>query len=135
MSVRGCGVRSACVAQHLGVSKVSVTSMIKTLVSEGLVEKERYGTIFLTPQGERVAHQLARTMSLIQDRVPLMGLSLSSEEVRGVAFLLASAFMGYDGIYEQCLCRATTVARACPSGEEGDDSSRAPEDARLPEAQ
>ena len=48
------------IADHLGVSKSGVTSMLRSLQSRGLVTHERYGAVELTPSGQRLA---ARTES------------------------------------------------------------------------
>jgi DtxR family Mn-dependent transcriptional regulator len=43
------------IAEALGVTKSGVTSMIRSLVSRGLVDHERYGCVELTPEGSRLA--------------------------------------------------------------------------------
>jgi Mn-dependent DtxR family transcriptional regulator len=43
------------IADHLGVSKSGVTSMLRSLQSRGLVTHERYGAVELTPAGQRLA--------------------------------------------------------------------------------
>lgn len=43
------------IADHLGVSKSGVTSMLRSLQSRGLVSHERYGAVELTPAGQRLA--------------------------------------------------------------------------------
>ena len=48
------------IADHLGVSKSGVTSMMRSLLSRELVTHERYGCVELTPTGLRLA---ARTES------------------------------------------------------------------------
>ena len=45
----GRGVRSVEIAARMNVSKPSAHSMLQNLCQAGLVEKERYGTVFLTP--------------------------------------------------------------------------------------
>lgn len=47
----GRGVRSVEIAARMNVSKPSAHSMLQNLCQAGLVEKERYGTVFLTPEG------------------------------------------------------------------------------------
>ena len=44
----GRGVRSVEIAARMNVSKPSAHSMLQNLCQAGLVEKERYGTVFLT---------------------------------------------------------------------------------------
>jgi Mn-dependent DtxR family transcriptional regulator len=43
------------VAEHLGVSKSGVTSMIRALQTRGLVTHEKYGCVELTGAGQRLA--------------------------------------------------------------------------------
>ena len=49
------GVRSTDLARSIGVTKPSVYTMAKSLCSLGLVEKDRYGAIRFTQDGEDVA--------------------------------------------------------------------------------
>jgi len=69
------------IADHLGVSKSGVTSMLRSLQSRGLVTHERYGAVELTPSGQRLA---ARTES--SRRVLTMFLT----EILGVPEAVAS---------------------------------------------
>jgi len=43
------------IAEHLGVTKSGVTSMIRSLAARGLVDHERYGCVELTDEGRRFA--------------------------------------------------------------------------------
>ena len=45
------------IAEHLGVSKSGVTSMMRSLQSRGLVSHERYGCVELTASGARLAER------------------------------------------------------------------------------
>lgn len=45
------------IAEHLGVSKSGVTSMMRSLLSRELVTHERYGCVELTPVGLRLAER------------------------------------------------------------------------------
>lgn len=45
------------IAEHLGVSKSAVTSMIRGLQARGLVTHERYGCVELTDPGRRLAER------------------------------------------------------------------------------
>ena len=47
----GKGVRSVEIAARMNVSKPSAHSMLQNLCQAGLVEKERYGTVYLTREG------------------------------------------------------------------------------------
>lgn len=59
------GARSVDIAQRLGVSKPSVTTMTRSLVKLGLVEKERYSAVFLTGSGRRMAEAYAVCCALL----------------------------------------------------------------------
>jgi len=56
------------IAERLGVTRASVTSMLSTLSKQGLIDRERYRPIRLTTEGEELAlrvvrrHRLAETM-------------------------------------------------------------------------
>jgi len=69
------------IADHLGVSKSGVTSMIRSLQTRGLVTHERYGNVELTSAGRRLA---SRTES--NRRV----LSTFLSEILGVPETIAS---------------------------------------------
>lgn len=45
------------IADHLGVSKSGVTSMLRSLQTRGLVTHERYGCVELTAPGQRLAER------------------------------------------------------------------------------
>lgn len=49
------GVRCVEIADVLGVSKPSVHTMMKTLEGMNLVNKSRYGMVFLTSEGSAIA--------------------------------------------------------------------------------
>ncbi len=68
-------------ADHLGVSKSGVTSMLRSLERRGLVTHERYGCVELTPEGRGLA---SRTES--SRRVLTMFLT----EILGVAETIAN---------------------------------------------
>jgi len=46
------------VSRKLGISQASVTKMLKRLVSEGLVNHEKYGGTTLTKKGYTIAHAI-----------------------------------------------------------------------------
>nr|WP_245547762.1 metal-dependent transcriptional regulator [Halovivax ruber] len=56
------------IAEQLGVTRASVTSMLSTLSKQGLIDRERYRPIRLTTEGKKIAlrvvrkHRLAETM-------------------------------------------------------------------------
>lgn len=54
-SIDGGGVRSAVIADRIGVSRPSVHKMMESLGKAGLIHKNGYGAVFLTEEGERMA--------------------------------------------------------------------------------
>ena len=53
------------IAERLGVSKAGVTSMLRTLVSRGLVDHEPYGDVKLTVEGRRLAARTSRSRDVL----------------------------------------------------------------------
>lgn len=91
-------IRSKEVAAALGVTRVSVANMTKTLVDEGFLEKEQYGAIHLKAFGEVIAHRALVLISHLEHRMPQLGLRLSPEEVHDLAFIMACALLGCDDL-------------------------------------
>lgn len=54
----GENVKSVELARHLNVSRASVNKAINTLIEEKLVNKEYYGNISLTEEGQRVSNKI-----------------------------------------------------------------------------
>jgi len=54
----GKGVRSIDIAKELGISKPSVSEMLRKLAGENLVKIQPYSKIFLTGKGKRKAEKL-----------------------------------------------------------------------------
>jgi DtxR family transcriptional regulator, Mn-dependent transcriptional regulator len=73
---------TSALAERLGVSPPSVTSMLKKLAVLGLAEHERYHGARLTPKGERVALEVIRHHRLIEQYlVETLGLSIDAVHV------------------------------------------------------
>jgi DtxR family transcriptional regulator, Mn-dependent transcriptional regulator len=70
---------TSALAERLGVSAPSVTSMLKKLASLDLVEHERYRGATLTKRGERVALEVIRHHRLLEQYlVETLGLSIDA---------------------------------------------------------
>jgi hypothetical protein len=67
------------IAASLGISQASVTNMVKRLDAEGFVLYEKYRGLVLTPEGERIAKEIARRHRILTDFLSQLG--VSSEEV------------------------------------------------------
>jgi DtxR family transcriptional regulator, Mn-dependent transcriptional regulator len=73
---------TSALAERLGVSPPSVTSMLKKLAVLGLAEHERYHGARLTAKGERVALEVIRHHRLIEQYlVETLGLSIDAVHV------------------------------------------------------
>jgi len=60
------GIRSIDIANALGISKASVSYMMKVLRDEGYVSKEKRGTVTLTESGRSVAANVKRNYEVIE---------------------------------------------------------------------
>jgi DtxR family Mn-dependent transcriptional regulator len=67
ISRSGRRVRVTDVAEHLGVTKPSVSAALSGLEQKGLVRHERYGEVQLTTQGALVAEEMYRRHRLLQE--------------------------------------------------------------------
>ncbi len=87
LSENGGGVRASDVAGYLGFSRPSVSRMLKSLTEIKLLDRDRYGKIYLTNAGRTVAEELAR-MSQDLGRLLREALDLSSEAADDCALML-----------------------------------------------
>ena len=62
----GTNVRSVDIAHKLGVAKASVNRAVNTLIQNGLVAKEPYGDISLTPAGIATSQNVLRKHLVIK---------------------------------------------------------------------
>jgi len=60
------GVRSVDVAKALGISKPSVSAMVRKLADKGYVTAERYGALFLTKEGLKEGKRITRSYRIIR---------------------------------------------------------------------
>lgn len=72
--------RAVNIAQHLGVSHVTVTNSIARLKRDGLVTSERYRSIFLTPAGKRLADKVRQRHQLVLDFLRALGVPAKHAE-------------------------------------------------------
>ena len=63
---RGPPVKTSTIADHLDVTSPTVTSMVEKLSDRGLVEREKYTGVELTPDGETVAVEVLRHHRLLE---------------------------------------------------------------------
>jgi DtxR family Mn-dependent transcriptional regulator len=60
------GARVSDIAERLNVTKASTNSAMTTLSEKGLITNEKYGEIFLTPAGKKLAELTANKHHTIQ---------------------------------------------------------------------
>lgn len=60
------GARLSDIAERLGVTKASTNSAMVTLSDKGLITNEKYGEIFLTPAGRKLAEFTSNKHRTIQ---------------------------------------------------------------------
>lgn len=59
-------VRSIDVAEALGITKASVSCMMKQLKEDGYIKKEKYGSVTLTEKGHEEAANVKRRYNLLK---------------------------------------------------------------------
>lgn len=69
------------VARLLGVSKATVTKKIAQLQREGLVRSEPYRSIFLEPQGAKIAEEARRIHEIVLEFLIAAGVSPDDAEI------------------------------------------------------
>ena len=74
----GKGVRSVEIAARMNVSKPSAHSMLQNLCQAGLVEKERYGTVYLTREGRSAAARIAERVAALPGLSAVQGDSVAT---------------------------------------------------------
>ncbi len=84
-------VRSVDLAEHLGISKPSVSEMVDKLSDEGLVNKERYGQIELTKKGLKLAKDITNKRRIIELFLKEI-VGLGEKELKEEAHRLEHAF-------------------------------------------
>ncbi|ARU42522.1 transcriptional regulator MntR [Armatimonadetes bacterium Uphvl-Ar1] len=73
--------RTTDLADRLGVSKVNVSKTIQKLAKEGLVTSEPYRSIFLTPEGQKVAAESQARHQTVVEFLKALGISDQTAEI------------------------------------------------------
>lgn len=73
--------RAVDIADHLGVSHVTVTKTVARLKRDGLVTSEPYRSIFLTPKGKRIADSARRRHNIVLQFLIALGVPADSAEI------------------------------------------------------
>lgn len=104
-------VGTADIAKALDCSKASVTSMMSNLMEMGLLVRERYGKIYLTDRGFLLAKDLSRCVKEINERLPALGLGITTEEARDLAHTIVLNLPQH--------CRNELAGRTCELSKDG----------------
>lgn len=87
LSERGMGVRSSDIVQLFGVSRPSVSRMLRILSDLGILDKDRFGKISLTQAGTNAVEKLCKLRESIAAQL-IKCLGLSSKVAEDCALLL-----------------------------------------------
>ncbi|MGH9195735.1 MAG: metal-dependent transcriptional regulator [Acidimicrobiia bacterium] len=99
-------------AQTLGVSLPSASEMLKRLIRDGYLQKEKDGSIELTPHGRPVAHRALRRHRLVE-RLLTDVLGMPWHQVHGEAHRMDHAISER---VEEHLARSLGFPEYCPHG-------------------
>jgi DtxR family Mn-dependent transcriptional regulator len=105
-------ITATVIAGTLDVSLPSASEMLKRLGSEGYLQRERNGTILLTPDGRRLAHTMLRRHRLIECLL-VKQLGMAWYEVHGEAHRLEHALSAR---VEEAMAKALDYPDYCPHG-------------------
>ncbi|MEM9079700.1 MAG: transcriptional regulator MntR [Verrucomicrobiota bacterium] len=83
------------IAERLSISLASVTNMVKKLADEGLVHRERYRGLTLTPRGQEVADAIIRRHQLLTRLLQLFHIDDETiyQDVEGMEHHISSPTM------------------------------------------
>lgn len=74
-------VRSIDISKHLNVSKPGVNKAMNTLKESGLINKDYYGDIELTPKGEKKAKEIYKKHTTIKQFLLKLGIDEETSEI------------------------------------------------------
>lgn len=72
--------RAVDIADALGISQPSVTSMVQKLAGEGLLNYEKYRGLTLTPEGKRVALAIHARHEILKRFLSLLNVSQQAQD-------------------------------------------------------
>ena len=92
LSEKDDAVRVTDIAEKLDIAKPSVTAAVNTLKEKGLVVQERYGKVFLTPEGRAYALKVKRRHKALRNfLVHVLGVSEQTAEKMHASWNMQSA--------------------------------------------
>ena len=100
------------VARILDVSLPSASEMLKRLSGEGYLEREKNGTILLTPEGRRLAHTMLRRHRLVECML-VDQLGMAWYDVHAEAHKIEHAISSR---VEEALAKSLDYPDYCPHG-------------------
>lgn len=74
-------VRSVDIAKRLNVSKPGVNKAMNILKDNGLIEKDYYSDILLTPKGEEIAKKIYKKHTTIKEFLIKLGVNEETSEI------------------------------------------------------
>ncbi|MHB1421354.1 MAG: metal-dependent transcriptional regulator [Bacillota bacterium] len=98
-------VRSSDVAEALGITKASVSCMMKRLRDEGYITKEKYGTVTLTEKGHKEAANVKRRYNLLKSffvRILGVDTATAAEDACRIEHIISPESL--DKIDQQLIC-------------------------------
>ncbi len=102
-----CGIRCVDIAEKLGLTKPSVHRMMVTLSDRALVQKAKYGMVFLTEKGRELGSRYATYYDIIF-RFLSQKLALPPEDSTNAAFALLAGISD-ERIGNMCVIMQNTV--------------------------
>ena len=103
------GIRSVEVSRELGVTKASVSRMVRLLMELGLVSIKRYGVVTLTLQGENEGAAIHDKMTRI---LPFFSEYLKLEEPEALNSAYSFLYGFSDDCVEKLMGKGWTESRA-----------------------
>ena len=88
-------------AQAMGVTKPSVTSILTSLMKQGVIVRRRYGKIYITDRGVLYARYYDDLVETILQHFPLADMGFTPDECRNAAIAMAVALPAKE-IDEKC---------------------------------
>ena len=88
-------------AQAMGVTKPSVTSILTSLMKQGVIVRRRYGKIYITDRGVLYARYYDELVEKILQHFPLAGEGFTPEECYSAAVAMAVSLPARE-IDEKC---------------------------------
>lgn len=73
--------RAVDLAERLGVTNATVNNTLNRLAREGLVNRQRYRSIFLTAEGRRIAEEARARHRIVRDCLVKIGVDLETAEI------------------------------------------------------